>query len=469
MSRAVRGRNRTLDPRRDPPPASDGERAEEGDRPAVEAGRQDGPSGHRPADDARMSVAAAAQHPGPVARADQAVAPGGAAVDREADSAVAAADGGTGPGAHGAPLRRGAAGQPPRGGRPSCTAACCHGTTMEVDFGESWVDIAGVPCKIKYLVATLPFSNAYFDKAYPVERLESLLDGIESAFRYIGAWVKRVVLDNTSLAVKGGVGGPGPGADRGVRGVSGRISVPGRVLRAGQGLGEGSRGRRRQIRQEPRVPAAAGGGELGGPQRGYHHGTGGRPADTPTRRRALGRASVGRGAPAPASAARSPSRHLSCRDTGCRQVRTRPRGPRDVLGTDPPRLPAGVGEAISRPRRDRGRRRGGRRASPGVRPGREGARCASPTAVTGAQAPGRGRGDGASRLAAQEAPETGRVPRGAEETSAPGRRVPESPADRDPVQGARRHHEREAGEPPRGGFRGARLHRGAVREGAATP
>ena len=58
------------------------------------------------------------------------------------------------------------------------------GTTMEVDFGESWVDIAGAPCKVKYLVATLPFSNAYFAKAYPVERIESLLDGIESAFRY---------------------------------------------------------------------------------------------------------------------------------------------------------------------------------------------------------------------------------------------------------------------------------------------
>ena len=35
---------------------------------------------------------------------------------------------------------------------------------MEVDFGESWVDIAGVPCKVKHLVATLPFSNAYCAK-----------------------------------------------------------------------------------------------------------------------------------------------------------------------------------------------------------------------------------------------------------------------------------------------------------------
>ena len=76
------------------------------------------------------------------------------------------------------------------------------GTTMEVDFGESWVDVAGAPCRVKYLVAALPFSNAYFAKAYPVERVESLLDGIESAFRYFGGVAGRVVLDNTSLAVK---------------------------------------------------------------------------------------------------------------------------------------------------------------------------------------------------------------------------------------------------------------------------
>ena len=82
------------------------------------------------------------------------------------------------------------------------------GTTMEVDFGESWVDITGVPSKVKYLVATLPFSNAYFAKAYRLERLESLLDGIESAFRYYGGVVERVVPDNTSLAVKDVLAGP---------------------------------------------------------------------------------------------------------------------------------------------------------------------------------------------------------------------------------------------------------------------
>ena len=101
------------------------------------------------------------------------------------------------------------------------------GTTMEVDFGESWADIAGVPCKVKYLVATLPASNVYFAKAYPLERLESLLDGIESAFTYFGGVVERVVLDNTSLAVKQVLAGRGPGGDRGVRG------VPGARIRSG--------------------------------------------------------------------------------------------------------------------------------------------------------------------------------------------------------------------------------------------
>ena len=76
------------------------------------------------------------------------------------------------------------------------------GATMAVDFGEAWVDIAGVPCKVKYLVATLPYSNAYFAKAYAVERLESLLDGIESALRYFQGVVNRAILDNTSLAAK---------------------------------------------------------------------------------------------------------------------------------------------------------------------------------------------------------------------------------------------------------------------------
>ena len=154
-------------------------------------------AGPRPADPAGAGDCGACEQPGAVARADRAVAAGGLEVDREAGAAVAVAVGRRGLVAHGAPLRRSAAPQ-----KAFVHRSMLPGTTMEVDFGESWVDVAGAPCKVKYLVATLPQSNAYFAKAYPVERLESLLDGIESAFRYFGGVVERVVLDNTSLAVK---------------------------------------------------------------------------------------------------------------------------------------------------------------------------------------------------------------------------------------------------------------------------
>ena len=56
--------------------------------------------------------------------------------------------------------------------------------------------------KVTYVVATLPYSNVYFAKAYPIERLESLLDGIQAAFAYLGGVTDRVVLDNTTIAVK---------------------------------------------------------------------------------------------------------------------------------------------------------------------------------------------------------------------------------------------------------------------------
>jgi len=76
------------------------------------------------------------------------------------------------------------------------------GDTMEVDFGESWAEIAGQRQKVKYLVVTLPASNVYFAKAYPVERLECLLDGMSEAIEWFGGLPRRAVLDNTSLAVR---------------------------------------------------------------------------------------------------------------------------------------------------------------------------------------------------------------------------------------------------------------------------
>jgi transposase len=46
--------------------------------------------------------------------------------------------------------------------------------------------VGGELKKAHYLVATLPASNVHFAKAYPVERLECLLDGLLSFFLWLG-------------------------------------------------------------------------------------------------------------------------------------------------------------------------------------------------------------------------------------------------------------------------------------------
>ena len=76
------------------------------------------------------------------------------------------------------------------------------GDTLEGDFFESWVRIGGALHKAKVFVATLPASNSYFGRAYPLERLECLLDGLNASFEYFGGLPRRAVLDNTSIAVK---------------------------------------------------------------------------------------------------------------------------------------------------------------------------------------------------------------------------------------------------------------------------
>lgn len=76
------------------------------------------------------------------------------------------------------------------------------GETMEVDFGQERVIVAGREVKVHFVVATLPSSNAYFARAYRCEKLECLLDGVVRAFRYFGGVPRRVVFDNTSLCVR---------------------------------------------------------------------------------------------------------------------------------------------------------------------------------------------------------------------------------------------------------------------------
>ena len=265
------------------------------------------------------------------------------------------------------------------------------GTTMEVDFGESWVDIAGAPCKVKYLVATLPFSNAYFRQGVPgrAARVAARRHrvGVRLLWRRGGARGPRQHL-------AGGQGHPGrsgPGADRGVRG------VPGARIRSGPSSARRPRaGRRGSVENgvkyvrnlvfRPRL-AVESWAALNAAIRTELE------ADLPTRHLDDG-CSAQEALTLERQHLRAMPAHLPAT---CRLVarvadksRARPGGQGHLFGADPPRLAAGVGEAVSRPGGDCRRRRSSRRAPPGVLPGREGPRPVPRAAAARAQAPGRG-------------------------------------------------------------------------------
>ena len=71
----------------------------------------------------------------------------------------------------------------------------------QADFGEALVVIAGVECKAHDLVVDLPHSDDGFVKAFPAETTEAFCDGHNAAFTYFGGVPRRIVYDNTKLAV----------------------------------------------------------------------------------------------------------------------------------------------------------------------------------------------------------------------------------------------------------------------------
>ena len=71
----------------------------------------------------------------------------------------------------------------------------------QADFGEALVVIDGVERKAHYLVVDLPHSDDAFVKAFPAETTEAVCDGHNAAFHYFGGVPRRIVYDNTTLAV----------------------------------------------------------------------------------------------------------------------------------------------------------------------------------------------------------------------------------------------------------------------------
>jgi transposase len=72
----------------------------------------------------------------------------------------------------------------------------------QADFGQAQVKIKGELRTAHFLVIQLPFSDAVFTKAYPCENTEAFMDGHQSAFCFFGGVPKRILYDNTTIAVK---------------------------------------------------------------------------------------------------------------------------------------------------------------------------------------------------------------------------------------------------------------------------
>ena len=71
----------------------------------------------------------------------------------------------------------------------------------QADFGEAQVIIDGVLRKAHYLVVDLPYSDAYYVRAYPAETTEAFCDGHNWAFSFLGGVPQTILYDNTKLAV----------------------------------------------------------------------------------------------------------------------------------------------------------------------------------------------------------------------------------------------------------------------------
>ena len=71
----------------------------------------------------------------------------------------------------------------------------------QVDFGQAVVKMAGVLRKIHFFVMALPYSDAFFVKAYERECTETFWDGHVHAFAFFGGVPRRISYDNSRIAI----------------------------------------------------------------------------------------------------------------------------------------------------------------------------------------------------------------------------------------------------------------------------
>ena len=71
----------------------------------------------------------------------------------------------------------------------------------QFDFGEASVRIAGESCNAHFAVMSLPYSAAFFIRAYPRECTETFQDAHTAAFAFFGGVPRRTDYDNSKIAV----------------------------------------------------------------------------------------------------------------------------------------------------------------------------------------------------------------------------------------------------------------------------
>jgi transposase len=77
------------------------------------------------------------------------------------------------------------------------------GHQMQIDFGERWIEIAGVRTKVHLFVAVLGYSRRIFARASLSQRQDDWREGLAGAFRTFGGVTQRILIDRAGALVVG--------------------------------------------------------------------------------------------------------------------------------------------------------------------------------------------------------------------------------------------------------------------------
>jgi transposase len=77
------------------------------------------------------------------------------------------------------------------------------GHQMQIDFGEKWIQIAGVRSKVHLFVAVLGYSRRIFVRASLSQRQDDWREGLAGAFRAFGGVTRKILIDRAGALVIG--------------------------------------------------------------------------------------------------------------------------------------------------------------------------------------------------------------------------------------------------------------------------